>query len=184
MVLRQLTVLLGLSALAASSYALVPPWYYDSLVLQNTIGKGPCVRVGDPDLVTNIIPVTACSDDVGKALLFIMGNTKQVKVINPQGQEIAPFTYSQIPQTIDFVAQQLDIAFKDNPLFVQVHLLGIFKGTKISLEVQPKIIQFQTDNIEDPFRHSTFLAQDLFAKVLNAKYFDKIEFLMTSSPLN
>lgn len=178
-------ILMVFSLISTSSFAMIPPWWYNALVLQNTIGTSPCVKVDSPTSKqgTWIIPIHVCSEDVGKALLFVLKNTKGIQVLDSSERVIAPFSPTDISPSIDFVAQQLTIALKENPLFVRLHKFGMVALNRISLEVKPKIVQFQTDNIGDPYRHSTFLAQDLFSRALNDKYFGKIYLSATTSPL-
>lgn len=175
--------LLCLAVLSSSSYAIIPPWIYQSLILQNTIGVGSCVKVDFPAQNSQIIPVKVCSQEVGKALLFLLSDTKSIQVTATDGQLIVPFSEAEISQTIDFVEQQLKTAFKDNPLVVKIGRWGVFHVNRVTVEVKPQIVQFFTDDISDPYGHSTFLVQDLLERVLIREY-AKVAISATTSPIN
>ena len=174
MKVRSLVLVLVLFMTAQNSFALISPLQMLRQELANTVGANPCVTFPKPEPQEKLIKMITCSDEVGQALGLLI-NTGSFQIENASGKILEPTVVSK--KSLEFLREQIALAFGENRLYVKTH-----KWNKnLVVEFKPTAIQFFVDNIGDPYGHASYLAQNLFAKVLKPNPVDKFHVGVTSS---
>jgi hypothetical protein len=156
------------------SWGTTPPWFHLDLLLKNSVGKDPCVQVGDYLAATSSIEIQTCDEHVAAALAVILklnysfGRTNVTVIVHdPSGNEVpAPTDFGSDP--IAFVEESLNTALRTNIYFAGVSTSKGF--TPLFAEFKKQVIQFQDDNLSDLYGNSNYTAEDVFSQVLNSTY--------------
>lgn len=168
-----------------STTKLSPPWYTLRKKLFYTIGKTPCVYVGELEEQSEYqylikITVTSCIYQAENLRIILpesypFGNISVLVKVYYYDQEILPQPISDI--TPEQLAYILCCALKCNPYVrgaivltdkippIEQQILG-----SVSLVIYPKVIQFYNDDISDLCSNFNDVATDVFASVLNTTY--------------
>lgn len=173
---------------------LIAPWYFLYAQISATLGKDPCVTVGNlvgegPNMEINI---NVCDYNKAEALsAFIIkqhdfGNLKQhdfgslMVTVNVLAPDSVPVS-AQAPNDSKQAAAMLNLALTGNPYFAKAGSVG----KAAFIEFKPLVVQFFSDNISDFYSNTNMVASWAFDDIMTFNSFSpkSVKIYATTAPL-
>lgn len=152
---------------------LSPPWYTLWNMVNSIVGKDPAVTVGQlqTSSMPYVIPISLSDQNKAQALANILiptvqlGNITVNLQVSVNGKPLTPVS----PKNPEDLANMVQVALKDNTLFVEVLVQPIFPyGPAIVWPVFTKsVVQFYNDDLSDLYHNFNGVTADVCKQVLN-----------------
>jgi len=175
----RLFVFLMVLTFAADAMALSPPQYDLQQSLLHSIGRSPCVNVGEvyESEGKYYIDVRGCTGEITKSLEAILrrnwdfgGIRVVINILGPRGAVAATSVDQKVGMTMAAVESHFKTVLAENPLFIKTIGATTISPKMLWVEMDMGVIQYWNDNIDDYYGNNNEVAAKVFARLFKSSF--------------